>query len=111
MIRRPPRSTLFPYTTLFRSEARRDYGVVRRVCARGEPRHRRGTASQWDAGGTGRSASTVGRFAARPGFIGTRVAAPDRPQDGAHRGPCPAEKEVECRRVIPSLGGERGLPV
>src|SRR3712207_7515522 len=26
MIRRPPRSTLFPYTTLFRSEARR-YGI------------------------------------------------------------------------------------
>src|SRR5260370_24461396 len=25
MIRRPPRSTLFPYTTLFRSEARRPY--------------------------------------------------------------------------------------
>src|SRR3712207_9188058 len=33
MIRRPPRSTLFPYTTLFRSEARkagRDAGVYRR---------------------------------------------------------------------------------
>src|SRR5258708_24145706 len=29
MIRRPPRSTLFPYTTLFRSEQRRDpYGSV-----------------------------------------------------------------------------------
>src|SRR3712207_7562245 len=28
MIRRPPRSTLFPYTTLFRSEvAEREYGV------------------------------------------------------------------------------------
>src|SRR5437660_9142050 len=26
MIRRPPRSTLFPYTTLFRSEAHRDAG-------------------------------------------------------------------------------------
>src|SRR2546430_4216610 len=26
MIRRPPRSTLFPYTTLFRSYARRDGG-------------------------------------------------------------------------------------
>src|SRR5256885_12078123 len=26
MIRRPPRSTLFPYTTLFRSEALRDLG-------------------------------------------------------------------------------------
>src|SRR3989449_9411844 len=25
MIRRPPRSTLFPYTTLFRSPANRDY--------------------------------------------------------------------------------------
>src|SRR3712207_6984388 len=28
MIRRPPRSTLFPYTTLFRSEARRRQDVV-----------------------------------------------------------------------------------
>src|SRR5258708_28457716 len=26
MIRRPPRSTLFPYTTLFRSESRRQVG-------------------------------------------------------------------------------------
>src|SRR3712207_7165084 len=29
MIRRPPRSTLFPYTTLFRSLARELVGVVR----------------------------------------------------------------------------------
>src|SRR5437667_3314053 len=29
MIRRPPRSTLFPYTTLFRSE------VLRRICVEG----------------------------------------------------------------------------
>src|SRR5438874_7252142 len=28
MIRRPPRSTLFPYTTLFRSRARRDLPPV-----------------------------------------------------------------------------------
>src|SRR5258708_31832165 len=28
MIRRPPRSTLFPYTTLFRSRAIPDYGEV-----------------------------------------------------------------------------------
>src|SRR5258708_17870904 len=28
MIRRPPRSTLFPYTTLFRSKARRRTGVL-----------------------------------------------------------------------------------
>src|SRR5258706_599810 len=30
MIRRPPRSTLFPYTTLFRSRARRAYAARRR---------------------------------------------------------------------------------
>src|SRR3712207_7764138 len=35
MIRRPPRSTLFPYTTLFRSPARRGDGVR---AARAEPR-------------------------------------------------------------------------
>src|SRR3989442_11924758 len=28
MIRRPPRSTLFPYTTLFRSEPRRDLAAA-----------------------------------------------------------------------------------
>src|SRR3712207_8520414 len=34
MIRRPPRSTLFPYTTLFRSRLRRVWRAVR---ARGAP--------------------------------------------------------------------------
>src|SRR5256885_8556059 len=39
MIRRPPRSTLFPYTTLFRSRALAGGGggVDRRVRQRGEP--------------------------------------------------------------------------
>src|SRR3712207_8496955 len=43
MIRRPPRSTLFPYTTLFRSRAGRDL-VVRAGdgLAAGERRRRRG---------------------------------------------------------------------
>src|SRR3712207_7055972 len=31
MIRRPPRSTLFPYTTLFRSEAEGDQRLIPRV--------------------------------------------------------------------------------
>src|SRR3989442_14075942 len=34
MIRRPPRSTLFPYTTLFRSLAPRGYVVLRSYTAR-----------------------------------------------------------------------------
>src|SRR3712207_9470840 len=39
MIRRPPRSTLFPYTTLFRSRQ------SRRSRRRRSPRHRRGSRS------------------------------------------------------------------
>src|SRR2546422_4746767 len=39
MIRRPPRSTLFPYTTLFRSDTGRiDYDQVREVARRERPR-------------------------------------------------------------------------
>src|SRR4051812_49473958 len=34
MIRRPPRSTLFPYTTLFRSPARRGHSGARAAGAR-----------------------------------------------------------------------------
>src|SRR2546425_9717697 len=43
MIRRPPRSTLFPYTTLFRSHfsARRDCGPARRPAVRDQPRPQR----------------------------------------------------------------------
>src|SRR5256885_7763027 len=40
MIRRPPRSTLFPYTTLFRSDRDRDHG--RFVADPVEQRHRFG---------------------------------------------------------------------
>src|SRR5260221_5484192 len=36
MIRRPPRSTLFPYTTLFRSAARFDLSSLRKSVSAGE---------------------------------------------------------------------------
>src|SRR5258708_34995311 len=43
MIRRPPRSTLFPYTTLFRSQVRldetRERGVLARIIAAPQPEH------------------------------------------------------------------------
>src|SRR5256885_9565621 len=44
MIRRPPRSTLFPYTTLFRSAGGEDLRGGDRVSLgrAGPPRHRRG---------------------------------------------------------------------
>src|SRR3712207_7339375 len=46
MIRRPPRSTLFPYTTLFRSRERdlARHGVLRSLGDRDPPRQRRGMA-------------------------------------------------------------------
>src|SRR3712207_8351536 len=38
MIRRPPRSTLFPYTTLFRSSVKvADAGLAERIVGVGEP--------------------------------------------------------------------------
>src|SRR3989454_8750017 len=42
MIRRPPRSTLFPYTTLFRSDETRGRGIIRdeRARLRGAPNRR-----------------------------------------------------------------------
>src|SRR3712207_8809752 len=36
MIRRPPRSTLFPYTTLFRSNLAKEHGGLSAFCGVGE---------------------------------------------------------------------------
>src|SRR3712207_7278504 len=57
MIRRPPRSTLFPYTTLFRSgEAlRRNVRRRRRIGARGVPGGARGVRLVRTAGREGRA--------------------------------------------------------
>src|SRR3712207_6943204 len=54
MIRRPPRSTLFPYTTLFRSLHRRDRLHARPEAARDRPRRprrARAAAGAADEGG------------------------------------------------------------
>src|SRR3712207_9370245 len=48
MIRRPPRSTLFPYTTLFRSLARNGSHSLRRAAASDDP-------GAWLASATGRA--------------------------------------------------------
>src|SRR3712207_8555369 len=46
MIRRPPRSTLFPYTTLFRSSASRSPMRSGRTSPAGSPRRRGGALAQ-----------------------------------------------------------------
>src|SRR3712207_7304112 len=45
MIRRPPRSTLFPYTTLFRSLVGEPVHVLQQVQAAHRPRRQPGTAA------------------------------------------------------------------
>src|SRR6266705_4843000 len=60
MIRRPPRSTLFPYTTLFRSSGRARMDLSRRLQAGARPR----AARPWAARGPARDVPRVG---ARPG--------------------------------------------
>src|SRR5256885_11026016 len=51
MIRRPPRSTLFPYTTLFRSgKSRRRFGVHHQGQHLGESRAPVGGCPAWPAG-------------------------------------------------------------
>src|SRR3989449_8567930 len=65
MIRRPPRSTLFPYTTLFRSVSRRGRGAVGRGALRSRAsaarralgrRRDRVAARCWGDAGQGRAA-------------------------------------------------------
>src|SRR2546427_6638354 len=63
MIRRPPRSTLFPYTTLFRSTA---YGALKRLDVSG-----RDTLAVFGQGPVGLSATLLGRA------MGARVVAVD----------------------------------
>src|SRR5258705_627826 len=49
MIRRPPRSTLFPYTTLFRSRSHRGPALARRLRIR--PRRWCSADNEWGLGG------------------------------------------------------------
>src|SRR3712207_7272227 len=87
MIRRPPRSTLFPYTTLFRSGR-----------ARGGPRRRdrRGAGSRdraRRAGGDGR------RDAARPGRERRRAARGDRRSE-EHTSELQSRQYLVCRLLL-----------
>src|SRR3989441_13021991 len=94
MIRRPPRSTLFPYTTLFRSPVRRrahDRG--RRVAALRHPHHlRREHASLPDGGDAG----AVLRSVLAPAI-------------GADRA-CRQRRVVRGRGVAIAAARRRGLP-
>src|SRR2546422_3871940 len=119
MIRRPPRSTLFPYTTLFRSppdRADRD----REPLARGLPRRAARAPLRGDRDGlphasraegaapaerpasAARRASGLGDTALPPRELGAHPDRGDRAQDGR------AEPRGRDRRLLPPGRAERG---
>src|SRR2546422_3550239 len=96
MIRRPPRSTLFPYTTLFRSPCcgARDQGERDR--SRGELRHREGDAPpgapRWETHHSEDRKST--RLNSSHGYI-------------SHAGFC--LKKIDLLLLAPAFVGRLGL--
>src|SRR5690348_18491395 len=59
MIRRPPRSTLFPYTTLFRSGGGDGGGQRQRLAGRGGRRGRQGRDGRGAVGGGDRKSTRL----------------------------------------------------
>src|SRR2546430_6745776 len=77
MIRRPPRSTLFPYTTLFRSLPKEALGLQQRPA---EQRARPNTAPEVDGHGAERPGQPCRRLPEERGFPGP-VRAQERDRD------------------------------
>src|SRR3712207_7783956 len=88
MIRRPPRSTLFPYTTLFRSMG----GMIAQTVAATAPERVRSLTSIMST--TGERAASEPTEEARAMLFGPRPTTPDEA----------AERAVESARVIGSPG-------
>src|SRR5260370_9852398 len=97
MIRRPPRSTLFPYTTLFRSQPLR-------LRSRGEAGHHRPEHSLAPVRRQGHAVPDVGFALARPDLevdlanpLGTARKPSGAQQLAARPGPAPPATAVQAR--------------
>src|SRR3712207_8572156 len=93
MIRRPPRSTLFPYTTLFRS-ADDDLGALVSVSGTG-PRNRRGGRAMTVQVGRYAPSATSGRWYATPAVD---VAAALRSEE--HTSELQSRQSLVCRLLL-----------
>src|SRR3989449_11130063 len=100
MIRRPPRSTLFPYTTLFRSDPEERRVLAQRV----EEAERLGSARRTGERGERRVAEGVGD---RLGGAG----ADEGLTDGLSRGEGRRGRRAQPRRATPRRQRARGARV
>src|SRR2546430_12126983 len=94
MIRRPPRSTLFPYTTLFRSSqlyAACGYG---RFCDRDQCREGESHGTQ----GRGDGISDV--FKVSVGTASLHVQGHDRPRSEEHTSELQSQSNLVCRLLL-----------
>src|SRR5256885_6016529 len=89
MIRRPPRSTLFPYTTLFRSGHRP---------ARRRRRGRRGRTRRRDANAVGAGGRQAARNVVRAGLIGQRLEQLERSEE--HTSELQSPCNLVCRLLL-----------
>src|SRR5256886_13553628 len=85
MIRRPPRSTLFPYTTLFRSQA-----------GAGAPQ---GPATRRDGGGSGADARRDTRAAVLEAGVAVRAEA-RRIRSEEHTSELQSQSNLVCRLLL-----------
>src|SRR3712207_7156212 len=87
MIRRPPRSTLFPYTTLFRSEVRR-------------PLRRRGMSHLKSMIGVGRKGCPALRLQDRDRVDREQDREHDRPRSEEHTSELQSRQYLVCRLLL-----------
>src|SRR3712207_7781645 len=93
MIRRPPRSTLFPYTTLFRSR---------------RPSRREARGGDGAPGGWSRSSRCSGGGAARPPCSVTRQQVPLRSEE--HTSELQSRQYLVCRLLLEKKKSIQSLP-
>src|SRR3712207_6908196 len=95
MIRRPPRSTLFPYTTLFRSRDAR-----RRQRARQDRLHRQGALAERLRDDRGRRAAAVQPAVQQLDDAGPHGGAAPGPRSEEHTSELQSRQYLVCRLLL-----------
>src|SRR5690606_42132980 len=101
MTPRPPRSTLFPYTTLFRSWLRHRGAVPELVCRRPSRPPRRGAGRMGICVGPAHAAVDEGRQPT------ARAAAPGRLRSEEHTSELQSRENLVCRLLLEKKNKKR----